>query len=157
MKVTLLTVGKTAFGYIKDGMAVYEKRLDRYLRFSRVEIPALQNTSSLSTEEIKSKEAELILKKIAPGDRVILLDEKGSRFTSTAWASHLEHLMSTGTRSIVFVIGGAYGFSDKVRNAAHETLSLSDMTFSHQIIRLFFEEQLYRAMTIIKGEPYHNE
>ena len=86
-----------------------------------------------------------------------IFDEKGSRYTSAAWAAHLEHLMNTGTRSLVFIIGGAYGVSEKVRERADSMLSLSDMTFSHQIIRLFFEEQLYRAMTIIKGEPYHNE
>lgn len=157
MKITLITTGKTTFGYIRDGMAVYEKRLNRYLSFTRTEIPALQGTSSLSAEEIKNREADLILKKLHPGDRVILLDEKGKRYTSVEWAGHISRLMDTGTKSLVFIIGGAYGFSDKVRNAADETLSLSDMTFSHQIIRLFFEEQLYRAMTIIKGEPYHNE
>ncbi|HIZ86938.1 MAG TPA: 23S rRNA (pseudouridine(1915)-N(3))-methyltransferase RlmH [Candidatus Coprenecus pullistercoris] len=157
MKVTLITTGKTAFDYIKDGMAVYEKRLGRYLNFSRIEIPALKGTSSLSPEEVRKKEGELILRHIKPEDRIIILDERGDRYTSLEWAAHMGRLMDSGTKSIVFVIGGAYGFSDKVRSAAHESLSLSDMTFSHQIIRLFFEEQLYRAMTILKGEPYHNE
>ena len=157
MKITLITTGKTTFDYIREGMAIYEKRLGRYLSFSRIEIPALQGTSSLSQEEVRNREGQLILKKLKPEDRVIILDEKGSRYTSTAWAARLSHLMDIGTRSVVFIIGGAYGFSAKVRERADETLSLSDMTFSHQIIRLFFEEQLYRAMTIIKGEPYHNE
>lgn len=157
MKITLITTGKTTFEYIKEGMAVYEKRLSRYMHFSRIEIPALQGTSSLSPEEIRSREADMIIKKLHPGDRIVLLDEKGKRFTSVGWAAHLGHLADTGTKSLVFIIGGAYGFSDKIRNIADEMLSLSDMTFSHQIIRLFFEEQLYRAMTIIKGEPYHNE
>lgn len=136
---------------------MYEKRIGRYLSYTRVEIPALQGTASLSHDEIKEKEGELILKKIKPGDRVVLLDEKGRRFTSVAWAAHLGKMIDTGTKSIVFVIGGAYGFSDRVKEAASELVSLSDMTFSHQIIRLFFEEQLYRAFTILKGEPYHNE
>jgi 23S rRNA (pseudouridine1915-N3)-methyltransferase len=157
MRITLITTGKTTFDYIKEGMAIYEKRIGRYLSFTRTEVPALQSTSSMSPEEIKRREGELILKKVKPEDRVIILDEKGRRFTSTGWAGHLGHLMDTGTKSLVFIIGGAYGFSDKVRERADEALSLSDMTFSHQIIRLFFEEQLYRAMTIIKGEPYHNE
>lgn len=136
---------------------MYEKRIGRYLSYTRVEIPALQGTASLSHDEIKEKEGELILKKIRPGDRVVLLDEKGRRFTSVAWAAHLGKMIDNGTKSIVFVIGGAYGFSDRVKEAASELVSLSDMTFSHQIIRLFFEEQLYRAFTILKGEPYHNE
>lgn len=157
MRITLITVGKTTFDFIKEGMAIYEKRIARYLPYSRVEIPALQGTSSLSHDEIKEREGELILKKLKPGDRLILLDEKGRRFTSVAWASHIGRMIDTGCKSAVFVIGGAYGFSDRVRKAASEMLSLSDMTFSHQIIRLFFEEQLYRAMTILKGEPYHNE
>ena len=157
MKITLITVGKTSFDFVKEGMAMYEKRLGRYIGFSRIEIPALSGTASLSPAEIKEKEGGLILKKLKEGDRVGLLDEKGERYTSTAWAARLGKLMDAGCRSLVFIIGGAYGFSPKVREAATEMLSLSDMTFSHQIIRLFFEEQLYRAMTIIKGEPYHNE
>ena len=157
MKITLITVGKTTFDFVKEGMAMYEKRIGRYLSYTRVEIPALNGTASLSPEEIKEKEGALILKKLKEGDKVILLDEKGRRFSSTSWAAYLGHLLDTGCRSLVFVIGGAYGFSPKVRAAASETLSLSDMTFSHQIIRLFFTEQLYRAMTILRGEPYHNE
>ena len=157
MKITLITVGKTSFDFVKEGMAMYEKRIGRYLSYTRVEIPALSGTASLSPEEVKEKEGSLILKKIKEGDRLVLLDEKGQRYTSTAWASRLGRLMDTGCRSLVFVIGGAYGFSPKVREAAAEMLSLSDMTFSHQIIRLFFTEQLYRAMTILRGEPYHNE
>ena len=157
MKITLITVVKTSFDFVKEGMAMYEKRIGRYLNYTRVEIPALSGTASLSPEEIKEKEGGLILKKIKEGDRVILLDEKGQRYTSTAWASCLGRLMDSGCKSLVFVIGGAYGFSPKVRETASGMLSLSDMTFSHQIIRLFFTEQLYRAMTILRGEPYHNE
>lgn len=157
MKITLITIGKTTFDFVKEGMAMYEKRIGRYLSYTRVEIPALQGTASLTPEEIKEKEGLLILKKIKDGDKVILLDEKGTRYTSTAWAAYLGHLADTGCKSLVFVIGGAYGFSPGIRKSASGMLSLSDMTFSHQIIRLFFTEQLYRAMTILRGEPYHNE
>lgn len=157
MKITLITVGKTTFDFVKEGMAMYEKRIGRYLSYTRVELPALTGTASLSPEVIKEKEANMILKKFKEGDHIILLDEKGQRYTSTAWAARLGHLADTGCKSIVFVVGGAYGFHSKIRAAAAESLSLSDMTFSHQIIRLFFVEQLYRAMTILRGEPYHNE
>lgn len=150
-------IGKTSFGFVKDGMDMYEKRIIRHIGFDRIEIPALSGTSSLSKEEVKEKEAELLLRKLKDFDEIILLDEKGSRYTSTAWAKKIEEMMIRGRKNVAFVIGGAYGFSDKVRNMASGMLSLSDMTYSHQIIRLFFEEQLYRAMTIIKGEPYHNE
>lgn len=157
MRITLLTVGKTSFGFVKEGMEMYEKRISRYLPFERIEIPSLSGTASWTKEEIKEKEGEQILKRIREYDEIILLDEKGDRFTSVAWAKKIEEMMVKGRRHVVFVTGGAYGFSDKVREAAGAKLSLSDMTFSHQIIRLFFEEQLYRALTIIKGEPYHNE
>lgn len=157
MKITLITVGKTSFDFVKEGMAMYEKRIGRYLSYTRVEIPAVSGTSSLSPEEVKEKEGAAVLKRIKEGDRVVLLDERGLRYNSKEWAARLGKLMDTGCKSLVFIIGGAYGFSPGVREAAAETLSLSDMTFSHQIIRLFFTEQLYRAMTILRGEPYHNE
>ena len=101
MRITLITTGKTTFDYIKEGMAIYEKRIGRYLQFSRTEIPALQGTASMPVQEIRNREGELILKKIKPEDRVVILDEKGSRYTSAAWAAHLEHLMNTGTRSLL--------------------------------------------------------
>lgn len=157
MKITLLTIGKSNFPFVKEGMAMYEKRITRYTQYERIEIPTLSGTGSLSPIEVKEKEGELILKKIKPTDELILLDERGKKFTSVEWAQFLEKKINNSTKSIVFVIGGAYGFSEKVYQAAASKLSLSDMTFSHQIIRLFFTEQLYRAFTIIKGEPYHNE
>ena len=157
MKITLLTIGKSNFPFVKEGMAMYEKRITRYTQYERIEIPALSGTGSLSPIDVKEKEGELILKKIKPTDELILLDERGKKFTSVEWAQFLEKKINNSTKSIVFVIGGAYGFSEKVYQAAASKLSLSDMTFSHQIIRLFFTEQLYRAFTIIKGEPYHNE
>ena len=157
MKITLLVVGKTAFPFINDGIALYEKRLGHYVNYARVEIPELKGVQALSQEQIKEREGELILKNIRNTDDVVLLDERGSIFSSIEWARHLEKKMVFEGKDIVFVIGGAYGFSQKVYQRANSRISLSKMTFSHQIIRVIFLEQLYRAFTIIKGEPYHHE
>ena len=157
MKITLLLVGKTAFPYISEGIALYEKRLVHYVNYSRVEIPELKNAQALSREQIKEKEGELILKSIKNTDDVILLDERGSTYTSLEWAAHLHKKINYEGKDIVFVIGGSYGFSQKVYQRANGKISLSKMTFSHQIVRVIFLEQLYRAFTIIKGEPYHHE
>lgn len=157
MKITLLTIAKSTFPFVREGMEMYEKRISKYISYTRIEIPVTGGSSSLSPEEVKEREGALILKRVKAGDDLILLDEHGERYTSVEWARSLEKRMVTGGRNITFAIGGAYGFSKKVYDAAAARLSLSDMTFSHQIIRLFFTEQLYRAFTIIKGEPYHNE
>jgi 23S rRNA (pseudouridine1915-N3)-methyltransferase len=157
MKLTLLTVGKTAFSYLNEGISVYSKRIEHYVNFNIVEIPELKGAASLSMEQIKEKEGELIFKKIKEGDYVTLLDERGKKFGSENWAHHLERRIVYSNKDIVFVIGGAYGFSQKIYDRADEMLSLSEMTFSHQIIRVIFMEQLYRAFTIIKGEPYHHK
>lgn len=157
MRITLLTVGKTAFPFVEEGNEMYEKRISHYANYRRIEIPELKNVSSLSEEQIKEREGELILKNIGNLERVILLDERGKRFTSISWAHHLEQLMIYNNKDITFIIGGAYGFAEKIYKRADESMSLSDMTFSHQIIRTIFLEQLYRAFTIIKGEPYHHK
>lgn len=158
MKITLLTVGKTDKDWVKAGMEIYIDRLQHYINFSLVEIPELKKVSALSKEQIKTKEGELILKNIRPTDDVILLDEHGKTFTSMEWASVIENKISGGSaRDIVFVIGGAYGFSREVYDRSNSMISLSKMTFSHQMVRAIFVEQLYRAFTIIKGEPYHHE
>ena len=157
MKITLLLVGKTAFPYINEGIAIYEKRLQHYVNYARVEIPELKGVQAMSREQIKEKEGELILKNIKAADDVILLDERGSTYTSLEWASHLQKKINYEGKDIVFVIGGAYGFSQKVYQRANGKISLSKMTFSHQIIRVIFLEQLYSAFTIMKGEPYHHE
>ena len=157
MKITLLMIGKTSFPFVKEGIEMYEKRLIHYISYNRVEITDLKKTSSLSKEQIKDKEGDLILKHISSQDDLILLDERGKSYSSIEWASYLENKLVNSGKNIIFVIGGAYGFSEKVYNRANSTLSFSKMTFSHQIIRLFFTEQIYRAFTIIKGEPYHNE
>ena len=156
MKIRLLLVGKTAFPYINEGIALYEKRLSFYTNYRKIEIPELKGVSSLSEQQIKEKEGDLILKNIKPSDEVILLDERGDLYTSENWARHLERKMTYSGKDIVFVVGGAYGFSQQVYSRADGMMSLSKMTFSHQIIRLIFLEQLYRAFTIIKGEPYHH-
>ena len=157
MKITLLTVGKTTFPFVKEGCDVFIKRIKHYTTFESIEIPELKNTSSLSKKQIKDKEGELILKHIKNTDKVILLDERGKCYSSIEWSKAIEKETTSGTKSLVFIVGGAYGFSKEIYDRADSKLSLSTMTFSHQIIRLFFIEQLYRAFTIIKGEPYHNE
>lgn len=157
MKLKLLLVGKTVESYLKKGISDYQERLKHYVSFELVEIPELKQASALTRDQIKLREGELILKQLRDSDDVILLDEHGARFTSVAWAKHLEQKMSHSSRDIVFVIGGSYGFSQAVYDRSDSMLSLSDMTFSHQLVRLLFVEQLYRAFTIIKGEPYHHE
>ncbi|MCQ2137241.1 MAG: 23S rRNA (pseudouridine(1915)-N(3))-methyltransferase RlmH [Bacteroidales bacterium] len=157
MKLKLLLVGKTVESYLKKGISDYQERLKHYVSFELVEIPELKQASALTRNQIKLREGELILKQLRDSDDVILLDEHGARFTSVAWAKHLEQKMSHSSRDIVFVIGGSYGFSQAVYDRSDSMLSLSDMTFSHQLVRLLFVEQLYRAFTIIKGEPYHHE
>jgi len=157
MKITFLTVGKTEDAYLKDGIDKYVKRLKHYTKLSVIEIDELKNTKALTQEQQKAKEAELILKKITPLDHVILLDEKGIEFSSSQFAAYLNKKAVGSVTSLVFIVGGPYGFDQSVYARANDKLSLSSMTFSHQMVRLFFVEQLYRAFTIIKGEPYHHE
>ncbi|GAB3918826.1 23S rRNA (pseudouridine(1915)-N(3))-methyltransferase RlmH [Mucilaginibacter boryungensis] len=157
MKITLLSIGKTDDAYIKEGIDKYLKRLKHYTKLELVDLPELKNTKALTQDQQKTKEAELLLKKIAPTDFVILLDEKGTEFSSSQFAAYLDKKAISSTSSIIFIIGGPYGFDTSVYQRANDKLSLSRMTFSHQMVRLFFVEQLYRAYTIIKGEPYHHE
>ena len=157
MDVKLVTVGKTDVKWVKEGLDLYVSRLRHYVPFSLVEIPQLKNVSALSQEQIREKEGELILKQVAPGDAVILLDEHGKEFRSVEWAKWVRQRLARGGKGLVFVIGGAYGFSQAVYDRAEGKISLSRMTFSHQMVRTIFAEQLYRAFTIIKGEPYHHE
>ena len=157
MKITLLTVGKTDKDWVKQGIDIYTSRLKHYISFNINEIPELKNVSALTKEQIKGKEGELILKAVRPTDDVILLDEHGKEYSSTGFASCLQKKMALEGRDIVFVIGGAYGFSEDVYKRANSKISLSQMTFSHQMVRAIFVEQIYRAFTIMKGEPYHHE
>ena len=157
MKITLLTVGRTDVAWVRSGLELYVSRLGHYVPFSLVEIPELRNVSSFTREQIKEAEGKLILKMLKTSDEVVLLDERGREYRSLEFASFIEERMSRSGRDIVFVIGGAYGFSEGVYARADGKLSLSRMTFSHQMVRTIFAEQLYRAFTIIRGEPYHHE
>ena len=157
MNIKLLTVGKTDVKWVKEGLDLYASRLQHYAPFSIVEIPELKKVSALTREQIKEKEGELILKQTGPQDILILLDEHGRECRSLEFAEFLEKQMATGAKNLVFTVGGAYGFSEDVYKRAHAKLSLSKMTFSHQMVRTIFAEQLYRAFTILRGEPYHHE
>jgi len=157
MKITFVTVGKTEDAYLKDGIERYVKRLKHYTKLEMVEIPELKNTKALTEEQQKTKEAELILKKVGATDYLILLDENGVEFTSVQFANYINKRSVSSSANLVFVVGGPYGFDQSVYQRANDKLSLSRMTFSHQMVRLFFVEQLYRAYSIIKGEPYHHQ
>jgi 23S rRNA (pseudouridine1915-N3)-methyltransferase len=157
MKITLLTVGKTDKDWVRQGMDIYVSRLKHYIPFSVVEIPELKNVSAMTKDQIKAKEGELILKQVKPADDLILLDERGKEYTSVELAKVIQDKISYTGKDMVYVIGGAYGFSDAVYQRANSKISLSRMTFSHQMVRAIFVEQIYRAFTIMKGEPYHHE
>lgn len=157
MKIGILTVGKTQQDFVQKGIEEFAGRIKHYLPFELEVIPDLKNTRNLSWEQIKEKEGELILKNIRPEDYVVLLDEKGKEFTSLQFAEYIERKMHSIPKRLIFIIGGAYGFSPAVYLAAQEKIALSKMTFSHQLIRVIFIEQLYRAMSILNNEPYHHE
>ena len=157
MKTVLLMVGKTVDKHLVALMEDYVERTKHYMTFDVEVIPDLKSTKNLSEDMQKEKEGELILKALQPGDHVVLLDEGGKEMRSVEFAQYLRHKMNTLSKRLVFVIGGPYGFSQKVYQAATEKMSLSRMTFSHQMVRLIFVEQLYRAMSILAGSPYHHE
>lgn len=157
MKITLLTVGKTEKGYLQEGIAMYCGRIGHYVSFRMQEIPDIKGASSLSQAQIKEREADNIMKYVKPADEVVLLDERGVQRGSEDWARSLGERFLRDSRDMVFVIGGPYGFSEKIYQRADGMMSLSKMTFSHQMVRLVFLEQLYRAFTIMKGEPYHHK
>ena len=156
MKITLLVVGKTTDTHIELLIQEYQKRLAHYIPFNIQVIPELKNTKALTLEQQKQTEGELILRTINSSTDLVLLDEHGKEFRSIEFADYVQKRMSSG-RDVVFVVGGPYGFSEAVYQRANGKISLSKMTFSHQMVRLFFVEQLYRAMTILRGEPYHHE
>lgn len=157
MKITLILNGKTEDDYIQKGIAIFEQRLKHYLSFESIVIPALKNTKALSVEQQKQKEGELVLKHLQPSDRLILLDENGKEYTSVQFSAFLQQQMNSGIKNLVLVVGGPYGFSEELYKRANGKISLSKMTFSHQMVRLFLVEQVYRAMTILKNEPYHHQ
>ena len=157
MKITLIVVGKTDKKYILEGIAEYEKRLLHYCKIEVKVIPDVKNSKSMSASVQMQKEGELILGAIRSSSEIILLDERGTEYSSVDFAKFIEKKGISGQRELSFIIGGPYGFSPEVKSAANVLFSLSRLTFSHQLVRLIFIEQLYRAMTIIKGEPYHHE
>jgi 23S rRNA (pseudouridine1915-N3)-methyltransferase len=157
MKATLILVGKTVDKRFAELISEYTNRLKHYISFEINTIPELKNTKSLTSEQQKNSEAELIIKNLQPSDYVVLLDEHGKEMRSIEMADWMKRKMNTINKRIVFIIGGPYGFSQKIYDIAHEKLSMSKMTFSHEMIRLIFVEQLYRSMTILNGEPYHHE
>lgn len=157
MNIKLILHGKTEDAYLQEGILKYTKRLRRYINYSELIIPALKNAKGLTFSEVKQKEGELLLSKINSSDLLVLLDEKGRSFTSVGFSNYFQKQMNQSTRNLVFVVGGPYGFSMDVYNRADDKISLSKMTFSHQMIRLLFVEQIYRAFSILKNEPYHHE
>lgn len=156
MTIKLLVVGKTDSKPLQQMIAEYENRLKHYIRFELDTIPYLKNTKNLSEAQQKEKEGELILNKLSPTDIMVLLDENGRQYSSIDFSAYLQKKMNSGIKQLVFVIGGPYGFSDPVYQKAKGKISFSKMTFSHQMVRLFFVEQLYRAFTILRNEPYHH-
>ena len=156
MEITLMAVGRTTIGYVREGIAEYAGRLKHYVPFTFVEIPDLRNTRSLSEDRQKEEEGKLILSRLQASDYVVLLDERGKEFSSVEFSDFLQKQMLSGRKRLVFIIGGPYGFSADVYSRGDYKLSLSKMTFNHEMVRLFFTEQIYRAFTILRGEPYHH-
>lgn len=158
MKISLYIIGKTTAAYLREGIDIYLKRLKHYVPFEIIQIPDVKVTKGMTEAVQKVKEGELFLEQIRQADHVILLDERGNEMTSREFASFLDKRMaSAGAGNIIFVVGGPYGFSEAMYERADSKLSFSKMTFSHEMIRLLFVEQIYRAMTILRGEPYHHD
>ncbi|MBO4943834.1 MAG: 23S rRNA (pseudouridine(1915)-N(3))-methyltransferase RlmH [Muribaculaceae bacterium] len=157
MKITLLTIGKTTQKNIDELIRMYAARVSHYVDFSVESIPDLRSTRGLTELQQKMREGEMILAALKPSDRVVLLDEKGREFTSREFSQEIQKRMSAADKRLVFVVGGPYGFSDSVYGRADALMSLSRMTFPHELVRVFFVEQIYRAMTILRGEPYHHD
>ena len=157
MNIKLLAMGKTDNKALQQLMDDYMKRLSFYVKFELEVIPDIKNAKNLSEAQQKEKEGKLILSKLSPTDQLILLDENGKSFSSVGFSEELQKKMNSGIKTLVFVIGGPYGFSKEVYAKAQGKVSLSSMTFSHQMVRLFFIEQVYRAFTILRGEPYHHQ
>ncbi len=157
MKIKIICIGKTGKGFLLDGEQAYLNRLKHYISIERIEIPDLKNVKKLTVDQIKKQEGDLILSKINAGEQVYLLDEHGKTFTSEKFADFLQQRFNQGGHALTLIIGGPYGFSPEMYNAAQGKVSLSELTFSHQMIRMILFEQIYRGMTILKGEPYHHQ
>jgi 23S rRNA (pseudouridine1915-N3)-methyltransferase len=157
MKLQLVVIGKTDTDYIKQGIQEYEKRIRHYIPYESIVIPALKNVAGYTPSEVRIREAEQLLKKISVSDYLVLLDEKGMEMSSVEFSGFLNQRFSSGIKSIVFIVGGAFGSDEQIKKKANIILSLSQMTFSHQMVRLFFLEQLYRGLTILNNESYHHK
>ncbi len=157
MKINLIVIGKTHKKFLVEGEAEYFKRIKRYCKTEIIVIPDIKNAKNKSEDQLKEEEGNLILSKIENADFTVLLDEKGEQFTSVQFSRWIQKEMNKGPKKINFIVGGPYGFSEKVYQKANAKISLSKMTFSHQMIRMLFLEQLYRAFSILKNEPYHHE
>lgn len=157
MKVEFWVIGKTSFPYLDEGNDIYLNRIKHYLPFQMTTIPDIKNRKSLSEEQIKTKEGETVLSKLSTGDFLILMDERGKQRTSIQFSDYLQNILQQSHKRVIFLIGGAYGFSDAVYERCDGKMSLSNMTFSHQMVRLIFLEQFYRALTIMNNEPYHHK
>lgn len=156
MKIKVICIGKTGKGFLVDGENEYLNRLKHYVPMERIEIPDLKNAKKLTIDQIKKQEGELILSKVNTGEQLYLLDEHGKTFTSEKFADFLQQRFNQGGHALTLVIGGPYGFSDEMYHAAQGKISLSELTFSHQMVRMILFEQIYRGMTILRGEPYHH-
>ena len=157
MKITLILIGKTEEAFIEQGFSLYLSRIRHYITIKVVVIPSLKDASSLSAQQVKEREAVLILKQLSQRSTLVVLDEKGTELRSVEFSAQMQKWMNSGTNELIFLVGGAFGITDEVKKRANFHLSLSRLTFTHQLIRLIFAEQLYRAFTIIRNEPYHNE
>lgn len=157
MKLVLLVIGRTRSDYLQTGIDTYAGRISRYMPFEIKTLPDVKSTRALTEQQQKEKEGSMMAEAFQPGDRVILLDERGKEYTSREFAGFIYRSMSQSVKRLVFVVGGPYGFSQAVYDRADGKISLSRMTFSHEMVRLFFAEQIYRAMTILRGEPYHHD
>ena len=157
MKIVLLTVGKTSEKYLIEGIDQYKKRLKNYTKFEVIEISNVKKSKNFSNSELMKKEGELVMKYLQSSDYLVLLDDKGKDFTSSKFAEKLQNWMLSGKKRLVFIVGGAYGLSEALIARGNEKISLSKMTFSHQMVRLFFVEQIYRGYTILNNEPYHHK
>jgi 23S rRNA (pseudouridine1915-N3)-methyltransferase len=157
MKFVLYNIGKTETGFVSEGTTEYIKRLSHFTDFSMIDLPEIKQGRNLTALQFKEKEAEILKKMLAKCDYIIILDEQGEHYTSRGFAMQINKIMNHGYKQVGFVTGGAYGFSDEIYAMAHSKISLSKMTFTHQMVRLFFVEQFYRAFTILKGLPYHND
>ena len=157
MKIVLLTVGKTSEKYLIEGIDQYKKRLKNYTKFEVIEISNVKKSKNFSNSELMKKEGELVMKHLQSSDYLVLLDDKGKDFTSSKFSEKLQNWMLSGKKRLVFIVGGAYGLSEALIARGNEKISLSKMTFSHQMVRLFFVEQIYRGYTILNNEPYHHK